>query len=121
MSFFFQNIYISCFFKEYFFSKSFFFQLFYKEDFFTRCSYFFPRVFQKEIKQSWAIKETVKKSDCKCDDDANREKQKLRNTAKRARVVETEERITKDIRRNLHDIVDEMEIENRVQEEQTEV
>ena len=43
------------------------------------------------------------------------------NRAKRARVAETEERITKDIRRNLHDIVDEMEIENRVQEEQIEV
>ena len=47
-------------------------------------------VFQNEIKQSWAIKETVKKSDRKRDDDANRKK-KLRNTAKRARVAETEE------------------------------
>ena len=89
--------------------------MFYKEDFFTRCSYFFPRVFQKEIKQSWAIKETIKKSDRKRDDDANREKQKLRNTAKRARVAETEE-IIEDIRTYLHDIVDEMEIENSVQE-----
>ena len=54
------------------------------------------------------------KSDHKCDDDADREKQKLRNTAKRARVAETEE-IIEDIRTN------EMEIENRVQEEQMEV
>ena len=61
------------------------------------------------------------KSDCKCDDDANREKQKLRNRAKRASVAETEERIIKDIRTYLHDTVDEMEIENRVQEEQIEV
>ena len=95
--------------------------MFYKEDFFIRCSYFFPRVFQKEIKQSWAIKETVKKSDRKRDDDANREKQKLRNRTKIARVVETEERIIEYIRTDLHDIVDEMEIENRVQEEQIEV
>ena len=61
-----------------------------------------------------------KKSDHKRDDDANREKQKLRNTAKRARVVETEE-INKDIRTYLYDNVDEMEIEDRVQEEQMEV
>ena len=120
MSFIFQNIYISFFFKEGFFFKEFFFQLFYKEDFFTRCSYFFPTVFQKEIKQSWEIKETVKKSDCKRDDDANREKQKLRNTSKRARVAEAKV-INEDIRTYLHDNVDEMEIENRVQEEQMEV
>ena len=94
--------------------------MFYKEDFFTRCSYFFPRVFQKEIKQSWAIKETIKKSDRKRDDDANREKQKIINTTKRARVSKTEE-IIEDIRTYLHDTVDEMEIENRVQEEQMEV
>ena len=56
----------------------------------------------------------VKKSDHKRDDDANREKQKLRNTAKRASVVEMEE-IIEDIRTYLHDTVDEMEIENRVQ------
>ena len=61
-----------------------------------------------------------KKSYRKHDDDANREKQKLRNTAKRARVAETEE-INEDIRTYLHDNVDEMEIENRVQEEQMEV
>ena len=41
-------------------------------------------------------------SDRKHDDDANRENQKLRNTAKRARVVETKERIIEDIRKNLH-------------------
>ena len=35
--------------------------MFYKEDFFIRCSYFFPRVFQKEIKQSWEIKRNRKK------------------------------------------------------------
>ena len=45
------------------------------------------------------------KSGHKHDDDANREKQKLRNTTKRARVAETEERI-EDIRTNLHDTVD---------------
>ena len=61
-----------------------------------------------------------KKSDCKRDDDANREKQKLKNTTKRARVAETEE-IIEDIRKDLHDTVDELEIENRVQEEQMEV
>ena len=41
-------------------------------------------------------------------------KNKTQNTAKRARVVETEE-INEDIRTYLHDNVDEMEIENRVQ------
>ena len=46
---------------------------------------------------------------------------KLKNRAKRARVAETKERIIEDIRTNLHDTVDEMEIENRVQEEQIEV
>ena len=65
-------------------------------------------------------KRNRKKSDRKHDDDANRKKQKLRNRAKRERVVETKKRI-EDIRRDLHDIVDEMEIENRVQEEQMEV
>ena len=39
---------------------------------------------------------------------------------KRERVAETEERI-EDIRTYLHDTIDEMEIENRVQEEQMEV
>ena len=48
------------------------------------------------------------------------EKQKLRNTAKGARVAETKE-INEDIRTYLHDNVDEIEIENRVQEEQMEV
>ena len=57
-----------------------------------------------------------KKSDRKHDDDANRENQKLRNRAKRERVAEMEERIIEDIRTNLHDTVDEMKIENRVQE-----
>ena len=38
-----------------------------------------------------------------------------KNRAKRARVVETEERI-EDIRTDLHDTIDEMEIQNRVQE-----
>ena len=59
-----------------------------------------------------------KKSDRKHDDDANREKQKIRNRAKKARVAEMEDIIIEDIRTNLHDTVDEMEIENRVQEEQ---
>ena len=58
-------------------------------------------------------KRNRKKKDHKRDEDANTGKQKLRNRAKRARVAETEERI-KDIRTDLHDIVDEMEIENRV-------
>ena len=75
--------------------------------------FFFQGVFPKEIKQSWEIRKTLKKSDRKRDDDANREKQKLKNRAKRVRVAEMEERI-EDIRTDLHDIVDEMEIENRV-------
>ena len=81
---------------------------------------FFQGIFPKDIKQSWEIIKTVKKSDRKHDDDANRKKQKLRNTGKRARVAEMEE-IIEDIRTYLHDTVDEMEIENRVQEEQMEV
>ena len=56
-----------------------------------------------------------KKSDRKHDDDANREKQKLRNRAKRARVAEMKERI-EDIRIDLHDTGHQMRIENRVQE-----
>ena len=60
-----------------------------------------------------------KKSDRKREDDANREKQKLKNIAKRGRVVEMEERI-EDIKTDLHDTIDEMEIENRVQEKQME-
>ena len=47
-------------------------------------------------------------------------KTKIRNIAKRPRVAEMEERI-KDIIKNLHDVIDEIEIENRVQEEQMEV
>ena len=105
-SFFFQNIFISCFFKE-FFQRGFFFQWFYKEYLFTRCSFFFQGVFPKEIKQSWAIRETVKKSDRKCDDDANRETQKLKNRAKRARIAEMKDKIEY-IRIDLHETIDEM-------------
>ena len=87
MSFLFPKYIFKLFFqRRFFFIEVFFFQWFYKEDFFTRCSYFFPRVFPKEIKQSCGIKETIKKSDRKRDDDANREKQKLKNRAKRVRV-----------------------------------
>ena len=62
-----------------------------------------------------------RKADRKRDDDDNREKQKLRYIAKKQRVAETEERTIEDINTDLHDNVEEMEIENRVQEEQIEV